>query len=276
MTSSFSAQLAEQLRTKAYGRAHRHLELTGSTNDDAQAWLDEGAPHGALVTADRQQKGRGRMGRSWDSSEAQDLYASVALRITPGPLGIGALGLAVGLGLMEALEQRFSSLGTWQLKWPNDLLLDQKKLGGILCEARWSQGVALVACGFGLNVGRRSFEDAGLAERATSLALAADARGQTWSPELRASLLASLLMRLEGRVESFLADGFSVIADGYRSYCRELGQSVRLSGQGPDGAAPGTVYEAVDLDQDGALIVQRPGQSRRWRVQSDDVWLARS
>lgn len=274
MTSSFPAQLAERLGTRAYGREHRHFSVTGSTNDDVQTWLDEGVAHGALVTADRQQEGRGRMGRSWDSSEAKDLYASVALRIAPGPLGIGALGLVVGLGLIEALEQRFSQLGHWQLKWPNDLLLEQKKIGGILCEARWSQGLALVACGFGLNVGRRSFQDPALAERATSLALAADARGEGLERELRASLLAGLLVSLEGRVESFLADGFSVIADRYRSYCRELGQPVRLSGTGPDGGAPGTVYQAVDLDEDGALLVQRPGSATRWRVQSDDVWLA--
>lgn len=269
--------LAPLLETQRWGRAHRHGQETGSTNDDMLTWLQEGAEHGSLITADRQHAGRGRLGRRWDSGHREDLYASVALRVTPGPAGIGALGLAVGLGLLEglaALAPDFvPDLGTLALKWPNDLLLNNKKLGGVLCEARWNQGQAMIACGFGVNLGRDSFEEVQLAQRATSLALTAREQGKTLPENLRARVLASLLMRLETRVEQYLHKGFSGIEAAYRQHCRELGQMIRLSGQGPDKGPPGTLYRAIDLDHDGALLVQRPPSLRRWRVQSDDVWL---
>lgn len=273
MSKAFQEALEPRLQTQVWGRTHRHVACTGSTNDDIQAWMDAGAPHGALVTADAQSQGRGRMGRSWESTASQDIYASVALRVHPGPAGIGALGLAVGLGLVRALHVAYPELGSWSLKWPNDVMVDGKKLGGILCEARWTQGQALIACGFGLNVGRLHFEDSHLAQRATSLALLAQKKGKTLPLHPRVSLLAQLMLSLENTVEPFLKNGFSCIAEPYKSYCRELGQTVRLSGSGPDKGPPGTLYRAIDLDEDGALLVQRPPQLRAWRVQSDDVWL---
>lgn len=273
MSKSLDAQLIDCLQTKVWGRVHRHVPVTDSTNDDLARWMEQGTKTGSLVTADRQRRGRGRLGRHWDSSAAQDLYASVALVHGPGVAGMGALGLAVGLGLIQALEGQFPELGTWRLKWPNDLLLDGKKIGGVLCEARWSRGEAQVACGFGLNLLRNRFEDPGVAQRATSLALVAQERGKTLPARVRVEVLAQLLLNLEQTVPRYLSGGFGVIASAYRGYCRELGRAVRLSGQGPDGSPPGTVFQAIDLDEDGALLVQRARGQRAWRVQSDDVWL---
>ena len=121
---------------------HRHLAETDSTNARA---MDALAGHAddprscgavAIVTADRQHAGRGRMGRDWESSGPRDLYASVALRLPTPTVSIGALGLAVGLALSGGIARVAAELDVG-LKWPNDLLVGGRKLGGILIETRW-------------------------------------------------------------------------------------------------------------------------------------------
>lgn len=271
---SFEQALAPRLEEGGWGRTHRHFECCGSTNDEALRWIEEGAPHGALVTADRQSAGRGRLGRVWSSTEPLDLYATLIVRVRPGPEGIAALSLAVGLALVEALSELYPCLGGWALKWPNDLMLDGRKLGGVLCEARWSQGEAALAVGFGLNLGRCKFQDPELAQRATSLFLAAQQRGLALPGNLRVDTLAAVLAQMRAWMMVYLEQGFSAISEQYRRWCRELGHYITLSGPGPDKGAPGTRYLALDLDRDGALLVQRAPGMRSWRVQSDDVWLA--
>lgn len=236
-------------------------------------WIEEGAPHGALLTADRQSAGRGRLGRLWSSGDPLDLYATLVLRVRPGPEGIAALGLVVGLALVQALSELYPQLGVWALKWPNDVMLDGRKLGGVLCEARWSQGEAALAVGFGLNLGRSKFQDPELAQRATSLFLAAQQRGLTLPGNLRVDTLAAALEHLRSCLTIYLEQGFASVSGRYRHWCRELGNYITLSSPGPDKGAPGTRYLALDLDEDGALLVQRAPGMRCWRVQSDDVWL---
>ena len=157
-----------QLRRGRYGEPHEHHERLGSTNDRGLAWLREGAPHGAVVTADAQDAGRGRRGRAWFSPPGANLYVSVLLR--PGPVRpssrLGALGLAVGVGLREGLPPLRAPV---VLKWPNDLKVEGRKLGGILCEARWIDDEPEVVVGFGLNVHPSAFP-AALRSQATCLA----------------------------------------------------------------------------------------------------------
>ncbi|MEZ4454886.1 MAG: biotin--[acetyl-CoA-carboxylase] ligase, partial [Nannocystaceae bacterium] len=130
-------RLGERLTTRAFGRAHEHHAAIASTNDRALAWAAEGAPQGALVTADRQVEGRGRRGRAWASAPG-DLAFSLVFR--PGSYGPGrasggdrwgALGLAVGVGVREGLAPWLREV---ELKWPNDLRVGGRKLAGILCE----------------------------------------------------------------------------------------------------------------------------------------------
>lgn len=95
-SADFVGALAACRKTRVLGRFHRHFEQSDSTNDDAAAWAQEGAPHGALVTADRQLRGRGRLGRSWDSPGQGDIYASLIIRpdciLTQGPASLGPGG----------------------------------------------------------------------------------------------------------------------------------------------------------------------------------------
>ena len=126
------------------------LKSTTSTLDVAHRLAARGAPAGTLVIANEQTAGRGRGGKSWQSSPGAGLWLTLIERPSDTS-GLGVLSLRVGLAAAEALD-RFAPEPI-RLKWPNDLYIDQGKLGGILVEARWrEQAVEWVAIGLGVNV----------------------------------------------------------------------------------------------------------------------------
>jgi BirA family biotin operon repressor/biotin-[acetyl-CoA-carboxylase] ligase len=240
------------------GQPREHHDSLPSTNDRALAWARAGAPHGALVTADEQTAGRGRLGRRWASPAGEGLYASVVLRpeqVAPGPAWSArwaALGLAVGLGLREGLARWLPGL---RLKWPNDLVCGRSKLAGVLCETRWQGPTPDVVIGFGINVHQREFP----AElRATSLALELS---QGTCPS-RQEVLEGVLAALEPILTGFFLGGFPAIRAGYERHSAVLGPLT----------VGGAAVEGLGFDDDGALRVRgEDGISRR--VESEDVWL---
>lgn len=265
-------QLAKLLTTTTLGRSHEHHASLSSTNDRALAWLAAGAPDGALVTADHQSAGRGRLGRVWSSLAGRDLYASVILRPGVPAHGFGALALAVGVGLREGVLASFGGEQAWRergwpelsLKWPNDLLLGGRKLAGILCESRWRGREVEVVIGFGINVHRERDEfDPSLRATATSLVLElSERRG-------RAELLAAVLARLEVELERFFAGGFSGVRARYEPHCLVLGRAIELEPRSGERVA----VIAEGLDVDGALRVRPRDGGPSFRVESADVWL---
>ncbi len=240
--SAFAVDVAMGLSTQWLGHAHLHHASIGSTNDDAAAWGEDGAPHGALVTADAQTSGRGRFGRAWHSPAGAHVYASVVLRPETADARWAALGLAVGVGLREGLSQWCDAIG---LKWPNDLVVGDRKLAGILCEAKWGSGAPQIVVGFGINVRRVAWPEE---LRAVSLGdLGADV-----SPS---SVLVSVLNALEPVLDVFAKDGFAAVRSRYAAACVSLGRDVVVSRAGGERA---TVF-AEGLDQDGALLVRDGG-----------------
>jgi len=138
----------------------RYFAQTGSTNADAARWVEAGAPDLALAVADEQTAGRGRMGRRWLTPPGTALAFSLVLRaeigeLAPAPALLTALG---ALAVCDALLEQYH-LAT-QIKWPNDVLLERRKLGGILVEASW-QGESLrtAILGIGVNVTRAAVPD---------------------------------------------------------------------------------------------------------------------
>lgn len=128
----------------------RFAELS-STMETAHAHAQDGAAHGTTIIADRQSVGRGTRGRAW-SSELGGLWMSVVAR--PGRTdALEALSLRVGLAVAVALELSTPALPRLGIKWPNDIVVDGRKLAGILCEARWGGGQCLwVVIGIGVNI----------------------------------------------------------------------------------------------------------------------------
>jgi BirA family biotin operon repressor/biotin-[acetyl-CoA-carboxylase] ligase len=232
---------------EALGHPRVHLRLTDSTNARARALAAAGAPHGTVVTAREQSAGRGRQGRTWSAAAGKALLCSVILRSPPR-----LLPLAVGVAVAETCEAHGRAA---RLKWPNDVLLDGRKVAGILVEGRPQQGWAVA--GIGLNVAQQP-EDFSpeLREAAGSLGLA----GDDLEP-----LLGRLLERLA--VWCTRSDAEVVAAFGQRDVLQ--GAPVRWSGgsgtgAGVDGAGRllvDTGRELVSLDA-GEVHLGSAGRGR--------------
>jgi BirA family transcriptional regulator, biotin operon repressor / biotin---[acetyl-CoA-carboxylase] ligase len=135
------------------GAPHRHYRRTDSTNLRARELAETGAPGGTVVTADEQTAGRGRQGRIWSAPAGKALLYSALLR----PLGNRPLlPLAVALAVCDAAEQ-LAPASTCQIKWPNDVWIDGRKLAGILIEARTQDDWAVIGVGLNLTISPEEF-----------------------------------------------------------------------------------------------------------------------
>lgn len=256
--------------TNWLGRPREHWAELGSTNDRALAWARAGAPHGALVTADTQTAGRGRLGRPWSSETPGDLYISMILR--PGPTAsIGALGLAVGVGLREGLARWLPGA---QLKWPNDVLASGRKLAGILCEARWVGSSPEIIAGLGINIARE-FSPTALeaAAKENPLSTTATSLRRELGPAAphRSEVLPQILKSIESALDAFFRAGFSAIRGRYEPHCALRDRIILID---TPGSSQKTQARALGLDSDGALLVELEPGAPPHRVESGDVWLA--
>jgi BirA family transcriptional regulator, biotin operon repressor / biotin---[acetyl-CoA-carboxylase] ligase len=230
---------------------------TGSTNADVAAAAMAGAAEGLVVVAEAQSTGRGRLGRAWASPPRAGLAFSVLLRPSGVPAGkLGWLPLLAGVALVEVVRR----LGEVDavLKWPNDLLIADRKCAGILAEAAGG-GIVL---GMGLNVSLRAEELP--VPTATSLALAGSACTD------RDPLLRAILRELARWYRQWCAvDGdpaASGLRDAYRLHCGTLGRAVTVSLPG------GRILtgKASDVDTEGRLVVTT-GDGRATPVAAGDV-----
>lgn len=178
---------AELAGTIFAGKLH-YTAVTGSTNTDALTAARGGAPHGSVYLADEQQAGRGRGGHGWHSAAGEGLYVSALLRPQIPAARMPLLPLAAGLAAAEAI--RSAANLPIDLRWPNDLLLGPRKVGGILVESNTQETGAFAVVGIGINVHQRGFT-AALSTPATSLDIEAGMRLS------RQRLLVFLLKSLE-------------------------------------------------------------------------------
>jgi BirA family biotin operon repressor/biotin-[acetyl-CoA-carboxylase] ligase len=216
-------------------RAYRALE---STQTMARAWADDGAPEGAVVIADYQAAGRGQHGRTWIAPPGTSLMFSVVLRPRLPVARWPEIPLAVGCAIAEGVETAGPLVA--RLKWPNDVVVDRRKVAGVLAE-----GVAgeppLVILGIGVNVSQRDADwPPHLADTAGSLA----ALG---APVSREGLLRLLLARLRTWYDVLLEEGFEPVRAAWRRHGL-LGTRVPLP------AGTGT---SLDLGPRGELVVRQ-------------------
>jgi BirA family biotin operon repressor/biotin-[acetyl-CoA-carboxylase] ligase len=210
------------------GKPYRYLGRVGSTQDILRAWAEAGAPEGALVLAEVQERGRGRRGRPWESRPGESLTFSLLLRPALPLSALSLLPLLAGLALFEAV-------GLGGLKWPNDLLSeDGRKLGGILLEAKAEgEEVAYALLGVGVNV-------AWAPEGAASL--------QEFGPYSRREVLLAFLRRLEALLP--ILENPEALLARYRQASYTLGRRVRV--ETPKGVVEGVAQEVLP---DGSLLV---------------------
>lgn len=195
-------------RGLALGQPLERVQQSGSTMDLAHAAARRGAPHGTLVLTEVQTAGRGRHGRPWHSRPGESLTFSLLLRPRLPAARAPLLALAVGLAARAAVAERVA--GTTQLKWPNDVLVNGRKIAGLLIEGR-ARGAQLsvAVVGVGLNIGAGGIP-ASLADRATSLALAGsrDCDREAWLVDFLTELTPRLAS-LETDVDSTLVEEFA-------------------------------------------------------------------
>jgi BirA family biotin operon repressor/biotin-[acetyl-CoA-carboxylase] ligase len=224
-------------------------ETIGSTNDEAKRLARAGEPEGLVIRADQQTAGRGRRGRAWFSPPG-NLYASMLLRPRCRAADAAQLGFVAALGLTDAIAEHAPTVAV-RCKWPNDLLANGKKIGGILLETEMVSGDVpeFVVLGMGLNLASSPRETP---YPATSLT-------EEGAPEITPPLLARCFIRHFARwLASWREQGFVPIRAAWLSRAAGLGEAiqVRLERATLDG-------RFLDLEADGALLLGTPGGERR-------------
>ncbi len=235
--------LAARLQTRLFGRQAMVLEEVDSTNSEAMRLAVEGAAEGLTVIAQRQRRGRGRLGRIWHTLDDCALAMSVLLRPQRPPETIAQLTLVAGVACHQALSHYSKDI---RIKWPNDLLYQGGKLAGILTEMRAEPGhVQAVVVGIGVNLSRpEQGWPADINQPVTVLSTAAGKHVSRLDVTLR------LLACLEQTYFTYLEAGFETIRRKWWGAHVASNQMVRIN----DG---GSVIEgiATGLDTDGALLL---------------------
>ena len=199
--------LRQQLKGSMFGKRIHHFFRTDSTNRVAMELGYTNEPEGAVVIAEEQTAGRGRAGRNWHSERATGIYATLLLRPKISPVQAPLLTMMAGLSAHAAIQAQTGLQP--DLKWPNDLMLNGKKLGGILTEMHAEPTVVrFVIVGIGINVNQEKFP-AELSAIATSL------RAETGRGQSRLELLARLLREFETDYNRFLRDGSGSVTERF-------------------------------------------------------------
>jgi BirA family biotin operon repressor/biotin-[acetyl-CoA-carboxylase] ligase len=242
-----------------------YFPIVGSTNDVAATLAGGSASDGAVVVADAQTAGRGRLGRTWFSPPGSGLYVSIVL-LLPGQAPADRrrrarqlLTLSAGVALAEAIE-RASGLRV-DVKWPNDLQIGRRKLAGILAESTGSGGADAVVLGYGINVHQTACPP-DLRERATSL------ESELGRPVDRARLFAESLMAVDRRYDALLQGRFDAILDAWRARA-PASIGARVAWTGGSGSSVGVT---AGIDDEGALLV-RVGDRVERVIAGELTWL---
>lgn len=229
------------------------LDRVESTNDLAMELAEKGSPHGMVVIADSQSSGKGRLGRKWLSPSGANIYMSVILRpgIPPGDATLltllGSVSCALALKKLTGVDV--------SIKWPNDLMVYQKKLGGILLEMRSeSDRILFAVAGIGINVNKTP-------SRVRSFATSIFDETGRWHK--RTPLIAGILDEISEELEA-LKGGSGPLLDKWRRLSSTLGKNVRVT------AGKETFSGlAGDIDEKGRLIIKTRDGSLRTASSGD-------
>jgi BirA family biotin operon repressor/biotin-[acetyl-CoA-carboxylase] ligase len=247
------------LKTKWIGKTIHHFHTLDSTNSKAYQLALDGAEEGEVVVAESQEKGRGRLGRQWFSPPFLNLYLSVILRPKISPHQASLITLMAAIATADAI-QKFSGFLPL-IKWPNDILLRNRKVAGLLNEINSEMDrihFVILGIGINLNMDEKVFSKE-IRTVATSLKIE---MRQTIS---RKAFLQSLLQELEKWYTIFMKQGSAVILKAWRDRAHLKGRRVKVTSFGEKLAGI-----AIDVDSDGALILET-ADGKRKRVVAGDI-----
>lgn len=241
-----SAEVCPELKCKVFGQTnYLYFQEIDSTNNRAKALAAEGYPEGTVVVADMQTAGRGRRGRSWYSPSSEGIYMSVILRPVLPLHEISRISLLTAVAVAETLEEELNLPA--RIKWPNDILINNKKVAGILSEAVTDMdGIEYIVVGIGVNINNQ------LQDFPSDFRIAATSARVEAAPSLsRVKVLQALLERLESRYCDLLAGNFAETLQKVKSLSVVIGQELKL-----DTINGFLIGRAVDIDENGFLLLR--------------------
>jgi BirA family biotin operon repressor/biotin-[acetyl-CoA-carboxylase] ligase len=263
------AQVSKSLTTRWLGRTVHFYDEVDSTNLTAMDLAQKDAPEGTVVLAEEQLHGRGRGDRFWHSPVGVGIYCSFVLRpeLSPAKTMLLTLMTAVAIAKAVAVETNLSP----RIKWPNDILINDKKVAGILLESKvGATGVEHTIIGFGINVNHTP------ADLPQELLLAASSLFiELGEPVDRSKLLTKILAEVEDLYERLQQGDLALIHKEWRRLSATLGRHVRILQRGE--LTEGT---AVDVTEEGALLVRveqdsliavHAGDVQHLRIVTDDA-----
>jgi BirA family transcriptional regulator, biotin operon repressor / biotin---[acetyl-CoA-carboxylase] ligase len=240
------------LRTRVLGQSCHAFDVLASTNTSLYAFGRQGEPEGTVVLADEQTAGRGQADKVWISPPQCNLYVSVLLRPSIAPAQAPLISLLAAVALVDALRQEGVICG---IKWPNDVLIQQRKVAGILTEMEMHQdAVQFVVVGIGVNVNMTQQD---LQDHLRSVAQPATSLQVSLGREIdREALLAALMGSLEAWYNKFITSGETVLQEAWEARSLMPGRRVRArtSGTAWEGTAEG-------IDQSGRLQLRQDNGS---------------
>ncbi len=254
-------ELEEKFSGKLFGKKVCYYSETASTNDDAFSMGMAGASEGTVIIADRQSRGKGRLQRSWHSPANVNIYTSVILRPQINTSESSRIPIMAGVAVAEVLDALCP--GCVRLKWPNDVLLNHKKVCGILSQAKMNQArIDFIVLGIGLNVNmsQDQFPDE-ICHTATSVIM------QTGREFSRQELLIRLYENLEKWYKQLTQNGFDAIRKKWLDFAMMMNQDMRV-------VFGDEIIEgrAKDIDTNGALILLVEG-NKETTVSAGDATL---
>ena len=251
----FVFEVIRGLNTKFIAKQIHYFDYLDSTMNLAMQLGMQGSPNGTLVLAESQTRGRGRLGRNWFSPKYKGIYLSLILRPDILPAASPILTLLSAVSICEAIKEVVHLDA--QIKWPNDIIMHNKKLAGILTEMNAEvDKVNFVVIGIGLNVNN---DKKSLIAQSTSL------KEQKGEQVQRILLLQELLRRIEKNFNLLETKGNQSIIDKWRNFSLTLGKRVKIYCQ--DKHLEG---QAVDIDKDGGLLIRKDSGIIQ-KVMSGDV-----
>lgn len=237
----FDYEVSRQLETKILGKKIYYFDSLSSTMDIATQLGIKRAPEGSLVLAESQTKGRGRLGRTWFSPKYKGIYLSLILRPKMLLSQATIFTLLSAVSICEAVKESVGEVAN--IKWPNDILFNNKKLGGILTElSAETDKINFVVIGIGLNV---NSEKKDLTSGAVSL------KSVKKTNIDRVALLQEILRKLENNYLLLQHKGADAIISKWREYNITLGRRIKVYSQKEHYEG-----EAVDIDKDGGLLLR--------------------
>ena len=213
----FENLIKTNLRTQTYGRIIEYYQIIDSTNKEAKALIENNeANHGMIIISDNQKDGKGRSNNSWFMSPGKGLAMSL-IHLKPLSLNDASLiPLAAGLAIAKSLKSRGLNP---KLKWPNDIFINNKKVGGILCESKVKDGMVdsfIIGIGININESPVDFPHE-IKNIATSLFIES---GYSYQRELICAIITTYLERIIGDL--------GLVIDGWLTYCNHLNEKVEF------------------------------------------------